>query len=102
MGFLNISKKLLYIQTMGKNYQTKHYFLQALRDKGVDLFREYKESVLNWANNMAAKDRIEAVTSIGQLPESEEKRSLMLSLNTWHGKTYQKLLFGFKNLIWGI
>ena len=40
---------------MGKNYQTKHYF-QAY-DKGVDLFREYKESVLNWANNMAAKDR---------------------------------------------
>ena len=56
MGFLNIKKKLLYIQTMGKNYQTKHYFLQALRDKGVDLLTEYKESVLKWSKNMAAKD----------------------------------------------
>lgn len=102
MGFLNIKKKLLYIQTMGKNYQTKHYFLQALRDKGVDLLTEYKESVLKWSKNMAAKDRAEAVNIISQLPESDDKKSLMLSLDTWQGKTYHPICIswdcdGFNN-----
>ena len=87
MVCLNISKKVLYIQTMGKNYKTNHYFLQTMMEKGVDLFTEYKSTILKWANKMAKKDREEAELFIEKIEDNEERKIQLKMLETWEGKT---------------
>ena len=83
----NITKKVLYIQTMGGNYKTKHHFLQTLLEKGVDLFTEYKKSVLDWAINVAHKDRMDALTFVENLTENDEKKEFIENMEKWNGKT---------------
>ena len=87
MACLNISKKVLYIQTMGKNYKTNHYFLQTMMEKGMDLFTEYKSTIIKWAKKMAKKDRKEAELFIEKIEDNEERKIQLKMLETWEGKT---------------